>query len=276
VRRIEALAAARRLQSFSDVRILLATCIVAGCGFDHGVLVDEGDPGTPVGDDPTVDAGPPLVSARTCKYPDSELRLCIEFDDKILSPMARDGSTHQIDANATKILEDTRNGLPAAATTLESSVRVPEHAMLDITGAITFEAWLRVPTYLAATPIGNVGQYGITIDTSGRVSCRIGTAIATSPAIGRDMWRHVACVFDGSRLRLYLDGTPASCQAATIRMPTSGTMGTWLAYNYAGGIDDIRVYARALAAPEICTHADKTTCVSTCPGNSGPGFGDDD
>lgn len=256
------------------MRILLTACIVAGCGFDHGVLVDEAEPPPlPVDDDPTVDAGPPPVAARTCKYPDPELRLCIEFDDKILSPMARDGSSYQLDANATNVLEDTRNSFPAAATTLDSSVRVPEHAMLDITGAITYEAWLRVATYHTATPIGNVGQYGITMDTNGRVSCRIGNASATSTAIGRDTWRHVACVYDGSRLRLYIDGAPASCQSADIRMPTSGTMGTWLAYKYAGAIDDVRIYARALAAAEICTHADKTTCSSSCPGSSGPGGG---
>lgn len=257
------------------MRILLATVFVAGCSFDHGKLVDEdpglGDPGL---DDPTVDAGT-TSTPRTCKYPDAELRLCIEFDDKVFSPMATDASPYQLDASASQIAEATRNGVPAAQISRQSSLVVSETAMLDIRPAITFEAWLQLPTYQSATLIGNTGQYALTIDTSGRATCWIGNLTATSQALGTNTWRHLACSFDGAVLRIHVDGAVQRCQNRTQDIPTAGSQGTRLAASFVGAIDDVRIYARALLSTEICSHADKTSCASSCPSSSGPGGGDD-
>jgi hypothetical protein len=264
-RGIQTLAAARRLQSAIDVRTLLATCLVAGCSFEQGQYVEPGgDPGDPV-DDVTLDAG--TTTASKCKFDDTALRLCIEFEDGVYSPRVTDNSTYKLDANASNINEWLRFALPAAATYWESSLQVPEHAMLDVSGAITVESWTRIPIYHLAGLIRNQGQYTMWVDTNGRLNCSIGGVSATAPtSIGADVWRHVACTFDGATLKLYVDGGLARCATQTGTIAVNGTTGTRLAGGLTGAIDDIRIYARALAETEICSHADKTPgCPATCP-----------
>jgi len=257
------------------VRFVVAILMVAGCSFENGKAVDTGSA------EPDVDAMPESIS-RTCKYPDSALRLCIEFDDRVFTPAATDGSPYGLDASASQIDEASRGSVPAAAVRADSSLAVAETAMLDISPSLTLETWLRVPAYQLAAPIYNAGQYSLGLDGYGRVSCWIGNVGAVSPqAIGKDTWRHVACVFDGKVLALYVDGSIQRCQARTQPIPTAGTAGTKLGENLVGDIDDVRIYARALAGTEICSHADKTGCTATCdaggpgPGGGGPGPDDD-
>jgi hypothetical protein len=249
------------------VRFLLATCLVAGCSFEPGQLVEQ--PDDPSGD-PGVDDVPPdaadTPTGRTCKFPDPSLRLCIEFEDGVYSPAVTDASPYALDAKATNVNEWLRDVFPAAATYWQSSLAVPEHAMLDVTDAITLEAWARVPIYHQAGLIRNQGQYTMWVDSNGRLACTILGVTATTPtSIGADVWRHLACTYDGSVLKLYVNGALQRCTNLTGSIATTGTNGTRLASGLTGAIDDIRIYARALVDTEICSHADKATCAATCP-----------
>jgi len=73
--------------------------------------------------------------------------------------------------------------------------------------------------------------------------------------IGTSQWRHVATTFDGTTRRIYVDGrqdtsdTPAGHN-------TTGTMfsiglGTNFTFSIGAGLDDVRIYNRALSAAEI-------------------------
>ena len=253
----------------TGVRILLATACVVGCSFEHGVLEEQ--PGGGV--DPTVDSG--TSTARTCKYPDPELRLCIEFDDNVFSPLAHDASPYGLDAITLNVGEYLRDNTPAAVTAWDSKLSVGEHAMLDINPAITIEAWMAVLVYHSASLVSNDGQYALRLDPEGRISCRIGDRSARSTqSIGTGAWRHVACVYDGDVLSVFVDGSPQDCEYESTPIPTAGTLGTRLAAGYVGAIDDIRIYARALTAADVCTHADRTDCSTRCDlGSGGPGPG---
>jgi len=242
------------------VRILLATLLVAGCGFEHGV-----DPaGAPDGGvDPSADASVVLPTA-PCKFADGSLRLCVEFEDRKYSPTISDTSPFNWNVTADELGEWTRNSLPAAASYWNTDVRVPETPMLDITGAITFEMWVRAPTYQVATLLSNDGQYAIGMDFGGHVICRIGNATAVSDPIGQDVWRHVSCTQSGGKMSIHIDGVATQCKDSSESIPTNGTQGLKIAPGFVGAIDDIRIYARKLTALEICTHADKTQCQSGC------------
>jgi hypothetical protein len=67
--------------------------------------------------------------------------------------------------------------------------------------------------------------------------------------------------YDGANLRFYLNGTLVAIQAITGAMVTSanglslGGNTVWNEY-FAGRIDDIRIYNRALSAAEIATDRD--------------------
>ena len=65
-------------------------------------------------------------------------------------------------------------------------------------------------------------------------------------------------------LRIYVDGNVAKCSSISGLIPTGGDKGTRLVDNLTAFIDDVRIYARALPADDICTHANKSDCDSEC------------
>jgi large repetitive protein len=76
------------------------------------------------------------------------------------------------------------------------------------------------------------------------------------PLVG--VWYHAMCVFDGSTMRLYVNGV---LQADAVSYPSGLAVGTSpmkIGVFYTdnnlpldGGIDDVRVYNRALSAAEV-------------------------
>jgi hydrogenase maturation factor HypE len=78
-------------------------------------------------------------------------------------------------------------------------------------------------------------------------------------------WTHLAATYDGTTLRLYVNGVQASSKAATGAIKVSngvlriGGDSIWGEY-FAGQIDEVRVYNKALTAAQI--QADMTTPVS--------------
>jgi len=69
-------------------------------------------------------------------------------------------------------------------------------------------------------------------------------------------WSHLAATYDGANLRLYVNGTLVSTKAATgaiqpgTRALRIGGNSIWSEW-FAGLIDEVRVYNRALSAAEI-------------------------
>ena len=69
-------------------------------------------------------------------------------------------------------------------------------------------------------------------------------------------WTFLTATYDGATLRLYVNGTQVSSKAVTGSMPNSsgvlriGGNSVWGEY-FAGLIDNIRVYNRALSVTEI-------------------------
>lgn len=80
-------------------------------------------------------------------------------------------------------------------------------------------------------------------------------------AIPADTWIHLAGVYDGSNILLYRDGTQVASTAITGNMTTgSGPVGigarsSFDQHWFPGNIDDVRIYDRALFAPEIAVLA---------------------
>jgi len=78
---------------------------------------------------------------------------------------------------------------------------------------------------------------------------------ATSPGVGH--WHHCAYTFDGTTHRLYADGiqVAASTTSPSTSVPTVvhvAARGGWAgASNFAGDLDDIRIYQRPMTALEI-------------------------
>lgn len=139
---------------------------------------------------------------------------------------------------------------------------------IDITGPITVEAWVNtissfrqgiVERYNNSACTGTAdGGYALLIRPNGNVRFRTlknGCEFVTLDAMGvnvRDgMWHHIAAVFDGSQMRIYVDGQRVAFTSSNVA-PGAGTSHLLIGQSQDGGgffnglIDEARVTAAAL------------------------------
>ena len=144
---------------------------------------------------------------------------------------------------------------------------MPNSTSLSISGPITIEAWIKVnaingnyqdivckESYGQA---GTGGGYELAITNTGKVRLDLyqshnqyTTAIG-STTVSTGVWHHVAGVFDGSQIRVYLNGV-LDGSLSTGNGPASGTSAlnigksTYTTYYFGGLIDEVRISAAAL------------------------------
>src|SRR2546430_9039414 len=102
----------------------------------------------------------------------------------------------------------------------------------------------------------------------------LGARIMVGPTgLGLNTWTHLAGTFDGATMRLYVNGVEVASQAQTAALTaTAGTLqigaDSYTGENFAGRIDEVRIYNRALTAAEI--QADMNTGVGSAPADTQP------
>ena len=164
---------------------------------------------------------------------------------------------------------DGKVGMPGG----RGRLTIGDDAEFDITGPLTLEAWIKTDRVegggsgrAAHQQILGKGdqQYALKVAPSGNLDFfvydgarwhLVGTPMGASFA---DKERHVAGVFDGSELRLYLDGELVAQTAAPVaRVATSaypltvGSNAQVPGRDFDGLVREARVYSRALTAREI-------------------------
>jgi hypothetical protein len=145
---------------------------------------------------------------------------------------------------------------------------VPDANALDLTNAMTMEAWVNPTTLtnwrtilMKEAPTGLA--YGLYAHDGSRPAAyiRIGSADIGqqgTAALAANTWTHVAATYDGTTLRLYINGVQVSTTTVTgAVVATTGVLrlggnSAWGEY-FAGLIDEVRVYSRVLTAAEITT-----------------------
>src|SRR5205809_311342 len=162
-----------------------------------------------------------------------------------------------------------------------ASVTVPNAASLGLAPGMTLEAWVyatAVPTGWRAVIDKNVDQYYLMASSDqGNRPAVGGTWTAgnqnTFGASGlpANAWTHLAATFDGATVRLYMNGvqvasraqaTPLTTSTGTLQIGANGYAGE----NFAGRIDEVRIYNRALTTAEIQT--DMNTAVASAPSDT--------
>ena len=162
-----------------------------------------------------------------------------------------------------------KNGGALTFNGTNTRVQIASSPSLNATTGVTLEAWV-YPTanqnrwraviqkevdawFLHASNDGGAlrpaagGTYGGT-----------GAFIAAPSAIAINTWTHIAQTYDGTTLRLYVNGVLASSAARTGALEVNSSplsIGGTNAYGeyFQGRIDDVRVYDRALSASELAT-----------------------
>ena len=171
-----------------------------------------------------------------------------------------------------------KNGGALSFNGTSSRVTIPDSASLHLTTAMTLEAWVdKTATnagwrdviykgddnyYLSASSASNNRPAG-----GGIIGGTYSEAYATAtPAT--NTWVHLALTYDGSAVRLFVNGAQVASTATTGNIATSTnplSIGSDPIYGqyFQGLIDDVRVYNVALSAAQIQT--DMNTPVSQSP-----------
>jgi hypothetical protein len=162
-------------------------------------------------------------------------------------------------------------------------VTIPDAASLHLSSGMTLEAWVNPSTtnngwedaiykgndnfYLEASS-SNASRPDAGLIAGGSYADAFGTA-----ALPANTWTFLTETYDGTAVRLYVNGTLVTSTAHTGAIATSTNplqIGGDSIYgqNFAGLIDNIRVYNVALTAAQIQT--DQTTPVTNGPDTSPP------
>ncbi len=148
-------------------------------------------------------------------------------------------------------------------------VRVADSASLDLGRTGTVEAWVKLDvlgrwqSVLAkgASNADAAHNYAIELDSSNRWICILGTGssyiLVRSPSQpNANVYYHVACTWDGTTARLYVDGNQVASSPQSVT-PAANTAALWIgqfggdADRLDGAVDEVRIYGRALSQTEV-------------------------
>jgi hypothetical protein len=163
-----------------------------------------------------------------------------------------------------------KNGNALSFNGSSSWVTVPDSNSLDLSTGMTLEAWV-YPT-VAPTNWNSIIMkeapgfyvYALYISPSSHPSLAIvingiEQGFESSTTMPLNTWSHLAGTYDGTTLRLYVNGTQIGTQAISAVIPAStgvlriGGNSIWTNEFFKGRIDDVRIYSRSLTAGEIQT-----------------------
>jgi len=161
-----------------------------------------------------------------------------------------------------------------------ATVNIPDSASLHLTTGMTLEAWV-YPTNVAGAwrdviMKGSDEYYLEATSSAGPPATggkTIGGALTGSSALPANTWSHLAGTYDGTTLRLYVNGAEVASRAqtgsiATTTNPLQIGGDSFFGQYFQGMIDEVRVYNRALTPAEIQT--DMNTPVAGGGGTPNP------
>ncbi|MEJ2202091.1 MAG: LamG domain-containing protein [Desulfuromonadaceae bacterium] len=143
---------------------------------------------------------------------------------------------------------------------VDDYVQIPDSDSLDLTNAGTIEVWAYKNSnknYQAYVTKGSSSTYQLTdYGTYGRITMRWGDATLNSTGtVPIGSWHHLVATYDGSELRIYIDGSLSGSKAATTEtlVNTSPvTIGArYNTYFFDGMMDEVVIYNRALTDVEV-------------------------
>ena len=175
-------------------------------------------------------------------------------------------------------------------------VSIPMTSGLQPSGAVTVAAWVKVSgiqdyyaivsSYGSPNPPGascNGGTaYTIRFSPDGKPSFGVTTGnnnlcaedyVLSPDNVSLNAWHHIAGVYNGSQIVIYVDGAPKGyfSKTGTLIPQDSLEIGATKVYgqqyNFMRGvIDEAKVYTRALSASEISQLASQFSCTPNCSG----------
>ena len=226
-----------------------------------------------------------------CHVSDHDLIMCADFETNPISSPIDDGLSEKIgEANVTSTTRTkadfSMENAAATSGVFQSGMVIPETGDLDINDTMTIELWAFMTTLPVGVPdyglVNNVSQYSVRIDANGTVVCTFqgnGTnggnntffTAATTNTLSILSWHHIACTYDGTNIRGYIDGALVTAATGPSEIATNGDVGTAIGSDMSGSgsvknrlngaIDNVRIWHRALSPADVCVAA----AISPCP-----------
>lgn len=178
----------------------------------------------------------------------------------------------------TSILFGQENSLHLDGT--NDYVNCGNNASLQITGTtITLEAWIYPTSFKTNVWEGNVinksgagdNGYMLRVGNSGQVNFNIGTGSwneinSGTGAVTLNNWHHIAGTYDGTTMRLYVDGIQVATGGLTANIGSAsaslylGDDPTWTGRYFPGRIEEVRIWNETRSAAEVVIDMNNQTC----------------
>lgn len=232
------------------------------------------------------DGGPTPTPSTRCLA--SGLAVCIDFEDM---PDPMDGVQPRATITSTMVTVRDRLQEKAAELKAMSEIKIDDASKLDIPRNLTIEMWTmptQVPPNTGDKRFGLFDthlQYQMSYEDDEDIECRIQDlttsydTVDSAVKLTRGMWHHVACTYDGSTLKVYVNGRLEGCQSTSRTVANIGTFGAAVGANmglnrtyrnhFVGQVDNVHLYNRTLGGDEICALWGNGNCSSECPSSSG-------
>jgi autotransporter-associated beta strand protein len=154
--------------------------------------------------------------------------------------------------------------------------QVSDYPALNPTNTITVEAWINAAAWQSnywqgsivskdGDGTGSPAGYALRCGNNGCLSFVVPVGgwaeVVTGPVMSSNAWHHVAGTYDGSLVRVFVDGVQQASVAKAGSLISSAyplTLGSGAYFTgrtFAGAMDGVRVYGRALTASELAAHA---------------------
>jgi len=155
------------------------------------------------------------------------------------------------------------NGSGLSFDGVDDEVLVASAPSLDTPGVVTVSAWIRHGTSYIFRPIVDrrdsaADGWDFYLTDQSRLFMRVDDGVLAGNAVVADgSWHHVAGVYDGNQIRLYVDGAldaTATVGAKAIDVDADLLLGRHFAgtdYPYHGALDEVMIYHRALTDLEV-------------------------
>lgn len=239
------------------MRLALSLCVASACGFPHGSLqtTDDTAPQDSGGDrdselDARIDAPAPVL----CNAADLDLRSCFTFDGSV-----SEGSSYSHSISISSISFVAGHDKQAVAIQNGSNITITgTPSSFDVT-TLTIRMWIK-PTALppASTRMGLLdsgNRYRMFLLPGGALRCALtgGPDLASVTGIvSAGVWQRVACTFDGTFTRIYVDGVKKAelMQTASIGTSSGGIVigqNNPSGDNFDGAIDSLELWGSIVA-----------------------------
>jgi hypothetical protein len=192
------------------------------------------------------------------------------------------GAANSLGANRNIALFNFSDSTPTPITVksglsldgVDDYVKVAKESTFDITNAITIEGWFKIDSWTKPwQAIITKGDSAWRIARAGEgnsLEFAIGAqSLYGNKAVNDGRWHHVAGVYDGSKMKLYIDGVLDNEKAASGPIPTNN-YDVWIGANaeqpnrnFAGQLDELRVWNVARSQNDITTNMGGTIDVNT-------------